>query len=285
MVLNYQLCLGLCSCRERFSCIFLSTSTRPGSQQHLEHCVPLHTLASFPEIFWDLPPSLALFSQTQLASFAPAQHTPSWRHRPHWMVVGEGPLKLQTFLSLSVPSAEDASEAPSEWRKNGTGKDTPCLIRSLENRIPLSIQLSLEKFFFFFSPGAASLFLWDGLLSKITLRRSAILPILLAVKCSSAACVSPAGVPCRRDCCQPGNQRTLAGRAEPHQRNSRPSYFFFFLSKQGPVFVDGLQAQKKKITHCFTVTWSAGLCPLFRFCFTCVFPWRQVRMHARKVLP
>ena len=115
------------------------------------------------------------------------------RHRPHWMVVGEGLLKLQTFLSLSVPSAEDASEALSEWRKNRTGKDTPCFIRSLENRIPLSIQLSLEKFFFFFFLGAASLFPWDGLLSKITLRRSAILPILLAVKCSSAACVSPAG--------------------------------------------------------------------------------------------
>ena len=80
-------------------------------------------------------------------------------------------------------------------------------------------------------------------------------------------------VPCRRDCCQPGNQRALSGQAEPHQRNSRPSYFsFFFLSKQGPVFVDGLQAQKKKSPICFTVTWSAGLCPLFHFCFTCAFP-------------
>lgn len=75
------------------------------------------------------------------------------------------------------------------------GKDTPRHIRSLENRIPLSIQLSLEKFFFFFFffSGTASLFPWDDLLLKTTQHRSAVLPILLTVKCSSAACVSPAG--------------------------------------------------------------------------------------------
>lgn len=72
------------------------------------------------------------------------------------------------------------------------GKDTRCHIHSLENRIPLSIQLPLEKFFSFF-PGAASLFPWDDLLLKTTQRRSAVLPILLEVKCSSVACVSPAG--------------------------------------------------------------------------------------------
>ena len=73
------------------------------------------------------------------------------------------------------------------------GKDTPCHIRSLENRIPLSIQLSLEKFFFLFFFFLELLPFFLDVLLKTTQHRSAVLPILLTVKCSSAACVSPAG--------------------------------------------------------------------------------------------
>ena len=128
----------------------------------------------------------------------------------------------------------------------------------------------LLKNSFFFFLGAASLFPWDGLLSKITLRRSAILPILLAVKCSSAACVSPAG---EIAVSQGISGHSLAKLSLTKGTHGQAIFLFFFLSKQGPVFVDGLQAHThKKSPICFTVTWSAGLCPLFHFCFTCAFP-------------
>lgn len=154
------------------------------------------------------------------------------------------------------------NEGRQGWRKGR--KETHSSLSVLYSRIPrLCIQPSLENLFF---PELVPFFLWlFG--SQWSLSHSAILPIPLAIKCSSLACVHPAG---EIALCQGINEHPI--RAKPHQRSSRPSYFY--LANKGSFLLIVPQAQGKKISSiCFVVTCAAGLAYLLHFCLPCgVFP-------------